>query len=188
MRFLAVAPNKCTCGGQRPEGARAYAHPGLKETRCCFCGRVHASWYDRKTRGVRDLSCGDSRLYLEFEVRRVHCGSCGKVKRERLDFLTDNPFYTKRVAYFVGRRCRQASIQDVAKELKLDCALDLVVGLELRPVLVLDELAKLRYSLVDLQFKSINEVTCPLDMVVRSQVLKFLTSHVHFEGTQIAST
>jgi hypothetical protein len=29
------------------------------------------------------------------------------VKQERLDFLADNPFYTKRFAYFVGRRCRQ---------------------------------------------------------------------------------
>jgi transposase len=81
---------------------------------------VHSGWYDRKPRRVRDLSCGDTRVYLEFDIRRVQCRSCGKVKRERLDFLADNPFYTKRFAYFVGRRCRQSSIQDVAKELKLD--------------------------------------------------------------------
>ena len=42
------------------------------------------------------------------------------VKRERLDFLADNPHFTKRFAFYVGRRCRQASIRDVAKELKLD--------------------------------------------------------------------
>ncbi len=42
------------------------------------------------------------------------------MKRERLDFLADNPFYTKRFAYYVGRRCRSATIKDVAKELKLD--------------------------------------------------------------------
>ena len=78
------------------------------------------SWYDRKVRQVRDLSCGDARIYLELEVRRLDCRSCGKVKRERLDFLADNPLYTKRFAYFVGRRCRQASIADVAKELALD--------------------------------------------------------------------
>jgi len=42
------------------------------------------------------------------------------VKRERLDFLADNPRFTKRFAYYVGRRCRQASIRDVARELKLD--------------------------------------------------------------------
>jgi transposase len=77
-------------------------------------------WYDRKVRRVRDLSCGDTRIYLELEVRRVACGGCGKVKRERLEFLADNPLYTKRFAYFVGRRCRGATIKDVAEELALD--------------------------------------------------------------------
>jgi transposase len=92
----------------------------LKKTVCGFCTRLHSGWYDRKIRRVRDLSCGDTRVYLEFEVRRVQCRSCAKVKRERLEFLADNPFYTKRFAYFVGRRCRQATIQDVAQELKLN--------------------------------------------------------------------
>jgi transposase len=59
-------------------------------------------------------------VYLELEVRRVLCRSCAKVKRERVEFLADNPFYTKRFAYYVGRRCRTATIKDVAKELKLD--------------------------------------------------------------------
>jgi transposase len=77
-------------------------------------------WYDRKVRRVRDLSCGDTRIFLELEVRRIDCRRCGKVKRERLAFLADNPLYTKRFAYFVGRRCRQATIKDVAKELALD--------------------------------------------------------------------
>src|ERR1700745_344937 len=77
-------------------------------------------WYDRKVRRVRDLSCGDTRIVLELEVRRLDCRHCGKVKRERLDFLADNPLFTKRFAYYVGRRCRSATIKDVAAELKLD--------------------------------------------------------------------
>jgi transposase len=77
-------------------------------------------WYDRKVRRIRDLSCGDTRAYLEVEVRRVACRVCGQVKRERLDFLADNPLYTKRFAFYVGRRVRTATIQDVARELKLD--------------------------------------------------------------------
>jgi transposase len=77
-------------------------------------------WYDRTTRRVRDLPSGDTRVYLEFEVRRVLCQRCGKVKRERLDFLSGNPFYTKRFAWFVGRRCRNSTIRDVAEELHLD--------------------------------------------------------------------
>lgn len=42
------------------------------------------------------------------------------MKRERLDFLADNPLYTKRFAWFVGRRCRASTIGDVAQELHLD--------------------------------------------------------------------
>jgi transposase len=77
-------------------------------------------WYDRKVRRVRDLSCGDTRIFLELEVRRLNCRRCGAVKREQLDFVADNPFYTKRFAYYVGRRCRGTTINDVAKELALD--------------------------------------------------------------------
>jgi transposase len=71
-------------------------------------------------RRVRDLPSAGFRIFLELEVRRVACRHCGTVKRERLDFLADNPHFTKRFAFYVGRRCRQASIRDVAKELKLD--------------------------------------------------------------------
>jgi transposase len=77
-------------------------------------------WYDRRVRQARDLSSGDTRIYLEFEVRRVECKSCGTVKREQLAFLADNPFYTKRFAHYVGRRCRSATIKDIAQELGLD--------------------------------------------------------------------
>ena len=55
---------------------------------------MRSGWYDRGTRMVRDLASADSRIYLEFEVRRVQCKSCGQVKREHLAFLADNPFYT----------------------------------------------------------------------------------------------
>ena len=81
---------------------------------------MHSGWYDRSTRRVRDLSIADTRIYLEFEVRRVRCRSCGQVKREHLAFLADNPFYTKRFAFYVGRRCASATIKDVAQELHLD--------------------------------------------------------------------
>jgi transposase len=77
-------------------------------------------WYDRTVRQVRDLSCGGFRIYLAFEVRRVFCRTCAAVKRERLSFLADSALHTKRFAYYVGRRCRSATIKDVAEELHLD--------------------------------------------------------------------
>ena len=81
---------------------------------------MHPGRYDRTLRRVRDLSCGDTRVFLDFEVRRVACRHCGTVKRESLGFLADNPLYTKRFAFYVGRRCRSATIKDVAQELRLD--------------------------------------------------------------------
>ena len=81
---------------------------------------MHRSFYDRTRRQVRDLSSGPFRIQLDIEVRRVQCRQCGAVKRERLAFLADNPFYTQRFAYYVGRRCRSATIKDIAEELRLD--------------------------------------------------------------------
>ena len=42
------------------------------------------------------------------------------MKQEKLDWLADNPFYSKRFAFFVGRRCRAMTIKDVAQETHLD--------------------------------------------------------------------
>jgi transposase len=42
------------------------------------------------------------------------------VKPESLEWLAETPFYTKRFAFYVGRRCRGSTLQDVAKELHLD--------------------------------------------------------------------
>ena len=81
---------------------------------------MHRSFYDRTRRQVRDLSSGPFRILLDIEVRRIQCRQCCAVKRERLSFLADNPFYTQRFAYYVGRRCRSATIKDIAEELRLD--------------------------------------------------------------------
>jgi transposase len=87
---------------------------------CGVCGRIERACYDRGRRRVRDLSCGDTHIFLDLELRRVFCRNCGKVKQENLEWLADCPFYTKRFAFFVGRRCRESSIRDVARETRLD--------------------------------------------------------------------
>jgi transposase len=42
------------------------------------------------------------------------------VKQEKLSWLAAHPFYTKRFAMYVGKRCQSSSISDVAKELHLN--------------------------------------------------------------------
>jgi hypothetical protein len=68
---------------------------------------------------VGDLSCGDKLVYFDFSIRRVWCRQCGGVKCEGLEWLADNPLYTKRLAYYVGRPCRDGTEQALAEELHL---------------------------------------------------------------------
>ena len=69
---------------------------------------------------MRDLPCGDLRIHVEFDLRRVDCHHCGGVKQEQLDWLAANPHYTKRFALYVGKQCRSTSIKEVATDLHLD--------------------------------------------------------------------
>ena len=43
---------------------------------------------------------------MDVEVRRVFCRRCQKMKQEKLDWLADSTFYTKRFSFYIGRRCR----------------------------------------------------------------------------------
>ena len=55
------------------------------------------------------LSCGDTRVYLEFETRRIDCAKCGKVKTEKI-LLSFG---------WTGRRSNRWSLQDLQRDLAL---------------------------------------------------------------------
>src|ERR1700746_659778 len=102
----------------------AYCFPGFRPERTVrgIFGDPKARVITLKRRSKKRLAAGAG---AERTGGKDHTGArvaCGKVKRERLDFLADNPLYTKRFAYYVGRRCRAATIKDVAEELALDWA------------------------------------------------------------------
>jgi len=60
------------------------------------------------------------RVYLALDLRCVDCRQCSGVTRERLEWLSMNPHYTKRFAWYVGKQCCGASVQEVASDLRLD--------------------------------------------------------------------
>ena len=82
-----------------------------EKTACGTCGRVPWVFYAHKVRWIPDLPCGDTRVYLEVAIRRVFCQTCRSVKQEQLTWLAHSPLYTKRFAFFVGRRCRASPIR-----------------------------------------------------------------------------
>ena len=69
---------------------------------------------------VRDLPCGNLLVYIQFDHRRVKCKKTGQVRYEPLDWLSKSPGYTKRFAYYIGKRCQSSTIKEVADELRLD--------------------------------------------------------------------
>ncbi len=81
---------------------------------------MHYGWYDRWHRRAWDLLCGNQRIYLEIEVRRVLSRRCGAVKRERLEDFLDNAPHSERFARYIGERCRTSTIKDVAEKQNLD--------------------------------------------------------------------
>jgi len=62
--------------------------------------------------GCSDISGGGG---AESPVQEVRDS-----ETREMPWLANKPFYTKRFAYHVGRKCRAMTIKDVAKELKLD--------------------------------------------------------------------
>ena len=68
---------------------------------------------------MRDLACGDRRVFLLLQQRRVNCLYCGGVKTEHLEWLSELPHFTQRFARFVGERCRGSTVKAVAEELVL---------------------------------------------------------------------
>lgn len=42
------------------------------------------------------------------------------MKQEKLSFLADNPFYSKRFAFYIGKRCSASTVKDIAEEFHLD--------------------------------------------------------------------
>jgi len=82
---------------------------------CSSCGQASRSFYDRKSHQVRDVDSGGTRIYLEFEYRRVDCRRCGAVKQETLAWLADSGRFTQRFEQIVGRQCRSMTVKEVAE-------------------------------------------------------------------------
>jgi len=73
------------------------------------------SFRDRRTHLVRDLDAAETRVYLEFEYRRVLCPCCKSVKQETLAWLASSARFTQRYEDRIGQQCREMSITWVAE-------------------------------------------------------------------------
>ncbi len=71
---------------------------GLRRRRrrpVCPCGWKGKAIYDRSVRRWRHLDLGATRLFLEAEIRRIHCRRCGRVRTEAVDWARPSARHTR---------------------------------------------------------------------------------------------
>ena len=61
----------------------------------CPCGWKGRAIYDRTTRRWRHLDLGASKLFLEAEIRRLHCRRCDKVRTEAVPWARPGARHTR---------------------------------------------------------------------------------------------
>ncbi|MBI5603951.1 MAG: transposase family protein [Deltaproteobacteria bacterium] len=82
---------------------------------CSSCQEIQNGYYDSRWHCIRDLSCGGTRIYVEFEYRRILCHKCGAVKQEALPWVAACGRFTRRFEDEIGRQCKDMSIKRVAE-------------------------------------------------------------------------
>lgn len=82
---------------------------------CSSCKEVQSGYYDSRKHCVRDLSCGATRMYVEFEYHRILCRKCGSVKQETLPWLAASGRFTQRFEDEISQQCRDMNIKRVAE-------------------------------------------------------------------------
>jgi transposase len=71
---------------------------GLRRRRCrprCPCGWKGRAVYDRSIRRWRHLDLGAVKLFVEAEIRRLHCRRCGRVRTEEVPWARPRARHTR---------------------------------------------------------------------------------------------
>jgi transposase len=93
-KLLAIVGAKVTSVTFAPEGVVV----GLRRRRrrpVCPCGWKGRAVYDRSMRRWRHLDLGAVKLFLEAEIRRLHCRRCDRVRTEAVDWARPRARHTR---------------------------------------------------------------------------------------------
>ena len=102
-----------------PQGIVVGLRRRSRKLRCPACGRTSRAVYDRSARRWRHLDLAASRLYLEAEIRRVHCRGCDKVVTEDVPWARPGARHTRDVEDLVAWCAKRMDKTTVAKLLRV---------------------------------------------------------------------
>lgn len=84
----------------------------------CPCGWRGRAVYDRSTRRWRHLDLAASKLFLEAEIRRIHCRACGRVRTEAVDWARPRARHTRDFEDVVAWLCQHTDKTTVTRLLR----------------------------------------------------------------------
>lgn len=85
----------------------------------CPCGWSTAATHDSPTRRWRHLDLGACRLYLEADIRRLHCRRCQRVRTERVPWARPGPRLTRDLEDVVAWLAQRPGRTSVARLLRV---------------------------------------------------------------------
>lgn len=94
---------------------------GLRRRRrrpVCPCGWRGRAVYDRSVRRWRHLDLAASKLFLEAEIRRIHCRRCDRVRTEAVDWARPRARHTRDFEDVVAWLCQHTDKTTVTKLLR----------------------------------------------------------------------
>lgn len=90
---------------------------------CHVCGSQSAGVHRKLTRKVRDLHILDRKVWLKRPYRRINCGQCEKIRRQKLHITRDQKETSNRLSRYVsGLKSRGIDKRSIEESLDLDWA------------------------------------------------------------------
>lgn len=87
--------------------------------RCAHCGSAEVWAQGGKDRTFHSLPIGGKPTFVLFQVPRVLCFDCGKVRQVKIGFAEPKKHYTRAFERYVLELSRHMTIQDVANHLQI---------------------------------------------------------------------
>jgi len=90
-----------------------------KRRALCPCGRWSTATYDRANRRWRHLDLAASKCWIAYEIRRIDCKTCGKVRTEQIPWARPNARHTRDFEDIVSWLCQRTDRTAVTRLLRI---------------------------------------------------------------------
>lgn len=148
-----------------------------KEKLCCpECGSRKIIRSGCQYRDIRCVPVGHRETILRMKVQRIECKECGRIRQERIHFVTGKRSYTNKFARYVVSLSRIGTIKDVA--MFLNVSWDTVKDIQKRYL-------QRHYGNPDLcepEYIGIDEFAVRKGHVYKTIVVDLLTGQVAYVG------